>query len=194
MNLQALDSIRAELRPESSVALAGAVLGLLLLAGWLYALGPAVASHGEISEQYRQTVGAGLAADAEPHVQQELLAKAEASVASLRDQLYGEAANIPERERQAHVIEALNRAAERRAVGLAMVTPGSPTDVLMFKELPYDVRVEGPFFQLYDWLQDVELELRPMIVKQFRLRPLADGGEVAMELRLVAYRAREDIR
>jgi len=59
----------------------------------------------------------------------------------------------------------------------------------MFGELPYDVRVQGNYFPLFDWLQDVEDELRPMLVKEFRMDRSGPSSLVSLELRLVAYRA-----
>ena len=56
-------------------------------------------------------------------------------------------------------------------------------------EVPFDVQVEGDYLRLMSWLERVEGELHPMVVKRFRIEPLADAGLLRMELRVVSYRA-----
>ncbi len=49
--------------------------------------------------------------------------------------------------------------------------------------------VAGDYFSLFDWLQDVEQELIPMVTKGFEIA--RRGESVTLELRLVAYKARK---
>ena len=58
----------------------------------------------------------------------------------------------------------------------------------MFDELLYNVDVEGGFFALYDWLQEVEGALRPMAVKIFEMTGTNESERVKLNLRLVPYR------
>jgi hypothetical protein len=54
--------------------------------------------------------------------------------------------------------------------------------------LPFAIEVSGNYFSLYDWLQEVEKELGPMVVKKIDIEPLSGGQEQFMRLNMVSYR------
>ena len=76
----------------------------------------------------------------------------------------------------------------QRLVGVRPLAIG---EVLMFDELPYEVEVTGSYMRLWDWLRDMEAELRPMVVNSYELERRTNATSVSLKLRLVAYRARE---
>ena len=115
----------------------------------------------------------------------------ESELESIRKALYGGASELAPEKLESFVIDRLDRISVQRDVALMSVKPDESDTVLMFDEFPYDVDVSGDYFAIYAWLQDVEEELRPMIVKQFALDPDGKGGRVKMKLRLVSYRPRE---
>ena len=110
------------------------------------------------------------------------------TIAELRTELYGGSSRLPPEKMESYIVDRLDRISASHEVELVGVTPGEAQEVLMFDEVPYDVRVEGDYFALFRWLREVERELRPMVVKEFNIRPLADTEAVAMKLRLASYR------
>ena len=110
-------------------------------------------------------------------------------VAELETRLYGKGLPQPPSQMVSHIIAQLDRLAVHHRVGLVSVKPGRRGEVLSFAEVPFDVEVTGSYFDLYAWLQDAESELRPMVVKQFRMSPGGRDRAVLMSLRVVSYRA-----
>ncbi len=92
---------------------------------------------------------------------------------------------------ESYVIQTLDRISSRHSVELVGVRPLAIGEVLMFDELPYDVEVTGSYLRLWDWLQDMEAELRPMVVNSYELERRSNAAPVSLKLRLAAYRARE---
>ena len=62
----------------------------------------------------------------------------------------------------------------------------------MFDEVPFDIEVAGGYFDLCRWLQQVETELRPMVVKQFQVASKGAEKRLKMSLRVVSYRPSEE--
>ncbi len=101
---------------------------------------------------------------------------------------------MPLREMESYVIQTLDRISARHDVELMGVRPREPGRVLMFDELPYDVEVMGSYVDLWGWLQDMETELRPMVVNSYEFERKNSAEPVRMKLQLVAYRGREPKR
>ncbi len=184
-----LQQLLAQMRPE---ALLGslAALGLLIgLGGYLYVLKPPLQEIRQLAEE-----GAGnlLAESAIEEVGAARLARLEADVEALRERLYGASSQVPPDRMESWVINRLDRLSMRHAVQLVSVSPEDRKAVLSFDELPYHVHVRAGYFDLFAWLNEVERELRPLLVKEFELSSAGQEGLVGMKLRLVSYRARED--
>lgn len=116
----------------------------------------------------------------------------ERDVEALQARLYGRGPRPGSSQMVAHIIARLDQISARRSVSLDSVKPGHQSEVLSYTEVPFDVQVQGDYFDLFAWLQDAEVELRPLVVKQFELSPSSGGGSLLhMKLRVVSYRAPE---
>lgn len=184
------DEFTQKTRPETLLGVAVAGVALVALAGYLYLLKPSIATYRELAQERARALTRAEAATIDPAALQD----AERAVAQLRERLAGGAWDVPREQMEAYVIEALDRISVRHDVELESVKPGAAGEVLMFDELPYDVRVLGGYFELFEWFRDVETELRPMVTKQFEMQTGEGKSSVALQLRLVAYRARESER
>lgn len=172
--------------PQRTLIAAGVALGLILLvAAILYGVKPAYAEHRKL-EHKRSLV------DRNSKLQQSRpassLSELQKEVATLRSELEGDAGQVPAEQIESFVVGALDRISEEHGVQLISIQPSPSSSILMFEELPYSVSVRGSYFGLHRWLYDVEEDLRPMVVKQFEMRPSRDSGLVTLELRVVAYR------
>ncbi len=184
-----LDRLARQVRPEALSVGAVAVLGLLVLASYLYVLKLPLAEYRGLLRD-RATAAVGIRAEGDEPVLPALVALGE-KVGQLRDRLYGGSSSVPLREMESYVIQTLDRISARHGVELMGVRPREVGRVLMFDELPYDVEVAGSYPRLWGWLQDVETELRPMVVNSYELERKRTEDPVSMTLRLVAYRGRQ---
>lgn len=179
-----LDAWMQQVRPQALIAGAGALTAIVALAGFLYVLKPALQARGELQQERV----AALSQVEEANITPQALAAAAREVADLRKQLVGASWGVPLEEMESFVIGGLDRISVRHEVELKSVTPGQLGSVLSFDELPYQVQVAGDYFSLFDWLQDVEQELIPMVTKGFEMA--RRGESVTLKLRLVAYKPR----
>lgn len=184
--MEILEKLRAQARPEAILGLAGAAVALLAVAGWLYLLRPDFTAYRDLASK-RALAAQGVLAD--PEAAEAQIVQLQSHIEDLENRLYGGSARVPTRETESFVIDSLDRISGQRGTSLVSVKPGEPGTVLMFEELPYDVKVTGPYLSLYEWLQDVENDLRPMVVKQFSMAPARGSDHVSLDLRLVAYRS-----
>ena len=178
-------AVRLDARSLTLLLLGG--LALIAVAAWQFLLRDQVKSYRELlasRDESAHSVALERAA-----VAPETLAAAEARVAELEKQIYGAGPAVPTSQMASHVIGRLDGLARDFGVRLAGVKPGAHGEVLGFAEVPFDVQVEGDYLRLMGWLGRVEGELHPMVVKRFRIEPLADAGLLRMELRVVSYRA-----
>ncbi len=186
MKIEVLEKLQQQLRPEGWLALMATVLVLTVLAAYLYLLKPSLARYRELAQIWSPVALEDAFGRAE-EAGGEIVAL-EQEVRELQDELYGGAAGLPLEQMESFVIDRLDRISVQRGVQLVSVKPGELSRVLMFDEMPYDVDVAGEYFALYDWLQAVEEELRPMVVKRFAMQPGVQQDGVSMRLRLVSYR------
>ncbi len=190
MSANGLDDLLQEVRPETAV-LALAVLALLVaVAGYLYVLKPTL---GELEQLEREGSDGALQATLQAVETSRLeIAASRAEIEELRTELYGGSSQLPPEKMEAYIVDRLDHLSAAHEVELVGVTPGEPEEVLMFDEVPYDVEVSGDYFALFRWLREVERELRPMVVKEFNMKPRAKTRDVAMKLRLASYRQRQE--
>ena len=119
------------------------------------------------------------------------ISRLEEQISHLKDRLYGKGARLSPSQMVPYVIGELDRLSQPHHVRLISVKPGTVTRVLMFEEVSFDIEVTGKYFDLFDWLKRVEIELRPMVVKQFKLKPVGKDEYLSMQLRVVSYRPSE---
>ena len=113
-------------------------------------------------------------------------------VESLRKRVHGDMANRPLNQMESYIIGRLQRISWEHNVELRGVAPGPGRSVEMFKEIVFDVELVGRYFDLVGWLRELSEQLGFVVVKEFRLRPLAapdaDEPNLTMHLKMVSYR------
>ncbi len=175
---------RLELR---SLLLLGGGLALVAALAWQLVLREPVRSYRALVAERGES--AQDVARERAGLDRQALEAAAARVAALEHELYGAGPPVPVSQMASHVIGRLDGQAREFQVRLSGVKPDTPGEVLGFVEVPFDVQVEGDYPRLIAWLEAVERELRPMVVKRFRMEPVAGDGRIRMDLRVVSYRA-----
>ena len=160
-----------------------AVFALTLLASYLYLFKKPLKTYATLKQsrvflESKVATGGNLAAE---------IKALEETVGKLTKSLHGEGSAIPAQKLIAHNIERLDGLSNRHAIRLESVKPDSSRTVEMFEELPLSIRVSGSYFNLYQWLHEVEKELGPMVVKQFDLLPALGDQGLTMNLQMVSY-------
>jgi Tfp pilus assembly protein PilO len=118
----------------------------------------------------------------------EKLDRIQSEIDLLAKSLQGQTPPLSNSEMVAHVISRLDIISARHAVQLLGVRPAAATTVKYFEELPFSIEVSGSYFSLFDWLQEVEKELGPMVVKKISITPISRTKEQMMRLNMVSYR------
>jgi hypothetical protein len=174
--------------PRQIRIIGGAVLLLLLAAGVSYGLLPKWRAY--------QTARSSLT------VLESTVAGAtdlESQLAALRDQvagvertLNGDASNRPLKQVESFVIERLQVISWRNEMQLVGVEPRIGGEFQQFRELLFDVELNGDYFDFFAWLKEIDEELGFIVVKRFATN-VADNTaaepRLMIRLTLAAYRS-----
>ena len=116
------------------------------------------------------------------------LEEIQAEIDSLTKHLQGQTPFMSNSKMVAHVINGLDMISSKHAVQFLGLRPAVPGSVEYFEELPFAIEVSGNYFSLFDWLQEVERELGPMVVKKIDMEQIGGTKEKKMRLNMVSYR------
>ena len=121
---------------------------------------------------------------------QATLTQIELEVAALEQVLLGDFQTIPTRQLEAHIIAALQDSAWRNEIELVSVEPLDQVVGMPYEEVSFRLEVEGPYFNLYDWIQGVGNQLGYVVFKEYALKVNREGKDPILNARLTlsAYR------
>jgi len=191
-----VNALLDQISPRSLWLAMGALFGLSLLGSYLYVYRDALGDYLRLRAANAAALvepGAAAASSGADTIEAELAA-AHSRLLARREALLGSGAGLPPEAVVPFVIGELDQLSRRHRVRFDGVTPGELRRVMQFEEQSFEISVRGDYFNLYAWLRDVERALRPMLVKHFELRPLADSdGGVVMRLQVVSYRLPDEL-
>ena len=173
---------------KRELALILLLVGAVLLAPiTTYAVWPQLRDYRAASDS-QQTLAAAMANE------DELIARLDTlrdEVATLEKRLHGDTANLPPKQVGAYIIGRLQAISWRNRVQLVGVQPMEGNEIDAFQELLFDVRINGDYFDLHNWLRDLSDELGFVVIKHYRMSP-ADNKRpaptLAAELTIASYR------
>jgi len=119
------------------------------------------------------------------------LAGLEGDVQRLSRKLHGDMANLPDKQLEAFIIGRLQGISWRNEIELISVKPRKGQVVQIFREVLFDIEVNGDYFDLFTWLQSLAEELGFVVVKQYVIRPLDSDKQnprLYVNLTIVSYR------
>ena len=178
-----LDRLLQELDQRMVLALLVAIPCLTITASYLYLFKKPIARYAQSAETLQRL-------EQEAENDQPLsgdILQLQRDIERLNHRLSGNNPALATNEMVAYVIGRLDLIASDHAVQLVSVTPGKPTAVFMFEEIPFNIEVTGSYFSIFSRLHDIKVALGPMVVKQFELQRGADN-ERRMRLVMVSYR------
>ena len=122
------------------------------------------------------------------------LAALRKQVDDLGHTLHGDASNLPPNQMEAFVIGRLQTISWRNSLVLVRVEPREGEPVADFRELIFDVVLQGSYADFYAWLGEIGAELGFIVVKSFEIKDAgqqpADGvNRLEVNLTVAAYRS-----
>ena len=182
-------ALQKQVKPQMLAILLASLILLSITAGYLYVLKQPVQDFRqarqtlELLETEMQT-GVPVESQVELFKQQ---------VAQLHQQLHGSAQKLPLNQMIAFVMGQMDSIAASHDVKLISVEPGNIEKIFIFQELPFHVVVTGNYFSLFDWLDQVERDLGPIVIKEFELTSEPNSAIRRFTLTLVSYQFAEDL-
>jgi len=176
-----------KLDARQQLLLAGGTLALLIAALFMYVLLPQIKTYRQGLETLE--ILEGVASQGEAVSEQ--LAKLTAEVGGLDRQLYGDMANLPEEQLESFVIGRLQAISWRNAVELVSIEPATGETVQVFQESLFRVELAGSYFDLYEWLREINDELGFVVIKEYEMLPIedvADNPNLSVNLTIASYR------
>jgi Tfp pilus assembly protein PilO len=138
------------------------------------------------SEQARLTATA-----ADPAALQQQNASLAAQIALLsRDLDKADLARSPD-QMLVHLISEVDRIGLRHAVQLSGAMPGPRRRVVIFDEIPFDLDARGSYAALMAWMADIERSLPTLSIVRFEMQNTDAPPQLAMKIRIAAYRPQE---
>ncbi len=89
------------------------------------------------------------------------------------------------------LIGELGALAQAQGVTLHGVTPAPEETVLAFTQAGFDAEVSGPYASLLAWMRAIEQAQPNLAIASFEMRPADTPGQVAMKIRIAAFRPQE---
>lgn len=178
---------KAAALPARQLHLMGA--GLLLVAAaalWFYALRAPLAALRVVRAEQAQLNLAG----SDPRLLAAQLALLERDTETLAKG-FGDAAAQPAAQVLVQLIERLGALAQAQGVTLHAVNPAPEETVLAFIQAGVDADVSGPYPNLLAWMEAIERAQPNLAIAGFEMGPAETPGQVALKIRIAAFRPQE---
>lgn len=164
-------------------------IGVLLIAAaalWFYGLrAPLAGLRAVRAEQARLTLAAG-----DPRLLAAQLAALETDSAALAKRL-GTGPAQPSAQLLVGLMGELGALARAQGVALHGVTPAPEATTLAFTQVGFDVAASGSYAGLLAWMAAIERAQPNLSIAGFSMEPSAAPGQVAINIRIAAYRPQE---
>ena len=178
---------KAAALPARQLHLMGAGLLLLVVAAlWFYALRAPLAALRAVRAEQAQLALAG----SDPRLLAAQLAVLGADTDALVKQLGATPAQSPA-QLLVRLVGELGVLAQAQGVTLHGVNPAPEETVLAFTQAGFDADVSGPYASLLAWMSAIERAQPNLAIASFEMRPAKTPGQVAMKIRIAAFRPQE---
>ncbi len=90
-----------------------------------------------------------------------------------------------------YLIGEVDRAGTRHRVELSGAKAAATRKAVIFDEIPFDIEATGSYQGLVDWMADIERSLPMLSIVSFEISPTDAPPQLAMKIRIAAYRQLE---
>lgn len=176
-------ALQQQVQPRMLAFLLLSLLLMTVAAGYLYVLKRPMQQLSQ-SKQALQLLeneaNTGVSLQSQITLFQELVKK-------LNIKLRGAGEQLPANRMIAFVIGQLDNIAAKHKVNLISVKPATAGRIFTFRELPFNVELQGSYFSLFEWLYEVEKELGPIVIKQFEFNEVSNSKLRHLRLVIASY-------
>ena len=113
-------------------------------------------------------------------------------VEDMKRMLKGDMANLPEQKIEAYIIGELQNISWNHEINLIEVKPENGTEIEMFQEILFNVKVSGEYFALYEWLHDLRKNLGFIVIKELQINSTNQQSKakpLVMKLTVATYKS-----
>ncbi len=182
---------KAAALPARQLHLIGAGLLLIVAAAlWFYGVSAPLKALRVVRAEQAQLDLAG----SDPHLLGAQLTALEADTAMLAKRLgaySGQTSAQAPAQLLVHLIGELGGLAQAQGVTLHGVAPAPEETVLAFHQAGFNADVSGPYASLLAWMRAIEQAQPNLAIASFEMRPALTPGQVAMTVRIAAFRPQE---
>ena len=180
--------LQQQVKPQMLLLMMGSIILLTLLAGYLYILKLPLSGYRQSLQNLESLKSGDLTAiPLEGRIE-----STQTNLQQLEKKLLGSDPQLSVNQKFAAMIGRLDAVSAKYDVQLNAIAPGEVSKIFLFQELPINIEITGSYFSLFDWLEQVERELKPITVKQFELRSNIETNSRSMKLTLVTYLFAQD--
>lgn len=116
----------------------------------------------------------------------------EGKVTEAKRRLKGDMANLPEKEMEAYIIGVLQNISWDNDINLMGVKPSKGSEIHIFQEVLFNVKISGDYFDLYNWFIEIRENLGFIVIKQLNLSPMRTSESdvpLLMDLTIASYKS-----
>ena len=178
---------KATALPARQLHMMGAGLLLIVAAAlWFYGLRAPLAALRVVRAEQAQLELVG----SDPRLLAAQLTVLETDTQALVKRL-GAAPAQPSAQLLMRLIGELGTLAQTRGVTLHGVSPAPDEMVLAFTQAAFDADVTGTYASLLAWMSAIERAQPNLAIASFEMRPAGTPGQIAMKIRIAAFRSQE---
>ncbi len=183
-----MDDLLKQLSRRQLTMIGGGLLALLAAALLTYVVQPRFkefrATHASFT-LLEATTGSSAGLDAQ-------VTELRAHVEVLERTFHGDMANLPLKQMEAFIIGRLQGISWGNDVQFVGVQPADGGLSGPFRELLFNVELQGQYFDVFAWLEAVREQLGFVVIKQFEMSPINQSGvgepELQVSLTMASYR------
>ena len=122
----------------------------------------------------------------------EQIARLEEEVKTMKRNLKGDMANLPEKKMEAYIIGELQDISWNHKINLIGVKPVKGNEIQMFQEILFKIQISGEYFDLYEWLLDLRDQLGFIVIKNLEINSVNKNDSdstLLMKLTIASYKS-----
>ena len=123
---------------------------------------------------------------------QSAIASLSGEIELAKRQLKGDMANLPEKEMESYIIGVLQNISWDNKINLIGVKPAKGSEIHIFQELLFNVKLSGDYFDLYNWFIEIRKNLGFIVVKKLNISPIRNqesNEQLLMDLTIASYKS-----
>ena len=110
----------------------------------------------------------------------------------VKHKIKGGMVDLPEKEMEAYILGVLQNISWNHNVKLVGVKPSQGSEIHIFQEMLFDVKLSGDYFDLYQWFLALRKDLGFIVIKNMNMNPIREQSNevpLLMNLTIATYKS-----